>query len=188
MISHIPFWGYLLSATLFDVKSVSFLLWQFCSFFAEVLAGKMSSTTLNILLRKPIQPCWIRRVSLGRRQALFSVAICLLECLHVAFLLRMWGFIDTRQSNFSVFTAATFIVLKLCVHLCLDADMKTMSVHPSELSCRKEWWAKLSERGLGLYPWKFLLLFLAGSAVRSFISACFAVVLAGVCSGPLMKH
>lgn len=63
---------------MFDVKSVSFLLWQFCSFFAETLAGKMSRTTLNILLRKLIQPCWIRRVSPGRRQALFSVAICLL--------------------------------------------------------------------------------------------------------------
>lgn len=61
--------------------------------------------------------CWIRVVSPKRRQALFSVGVCLLECMHTAFLWGMCAFVYTTQSSFSFLGLAQFVLLEPCVHI-----------------------------------------------------------------------
>lgn len=74
--------------------------------------------------------------------------------MHVVFLQGICGFTYTRQSDFSVFRAAVFILLELCVHLWLGADMKATSVYPSGFPCSvKEKWAKMLSVVRELSPW-----------------------------------
>lgn len=61
--------------------------------------------------------CWIRTVSPKRRQALFSVGVCLLECMHAAFLQGMCAFVYTTQSSFLFLGLAQFVLLEPCVHI-----------------------------------------------------------------------
>lgn len=74
--------------------------------------------------------------------------------MHVVFLQGICGFTYTRQSDFSVFRAAVFTLLELCVHLWLGADMKATSVYPSVFPCSvKEKRAKMLNVARELSPW-----------------------------------